>query len=145
MISLIGAVTELATTHFGKAIPVVIHGYGYPVPDGRGYLGGFWKLPGPWLEPGFRQKGYLAQNDVDLPRCTAIMKKLMDRFNDMLKSIPDSGPGLAHVTYLNLRGVLSNSLPGYKQSWDNELHPTKPGFEAVALEFRKVITTFPLP
>jgi hypothetical protein len=147
MVSLIGAVTQLAQTNFGKKIPVVIHGYGYPVPDGRGYLGGFWILPGPWLEPGFRQKGYLdaEQEEVDLPRCTAIMKRLINRFNEMLKSIPGSQPELAHVSYLDLRGLLSNAIPGYKQSWENELHPNKSGFEAVALAFRNCITSFPLP
>jgi hypothetical protein len=147
VVSLIGAVTELARTNFGGEIPVVIHGYDYPVPDGRGYMGGFWVLPGPWLEPGFRQKGYLvpSQDAVDLPRCTGIMKRLIDRFNGMLASIPRSDPSLSHVSYLDLRGVLSSAIPGYKQSWGNELHPTKPGFEAVALEFRKLLVTFPLP
>ena len=147
VVSLIGAVTELARTSFGKAIPVVIHGYDYPVPDGRGYMGGFWVMPGPWLEPGFRQKGYLVQagNALDLPRCTGIMKTLIDRFNAMLESIAGSEPALSHVSYLDLRGVLSSAIPGYKQSWGNELHPTKPGFEAVALEFRKRLVSFPLP
>lgn len=125
---------------------MIIHGYGYPVPDGRGYLGGFWILPGPWLQPGFLQKGYLnsAQKDVDLPRCTGIMKRLIDRFNAMLKSIPGS-QDLQHVSYLDLRPVLSNALPGYKASWENELHPTKAGFEAVAQTFRDRILTFPRP
>jgi hypothetical protein len=146
VVSVISAVTTLSLEHFQRKVPVIIHGYGYPVPDGRGYFGGFWILPGPWLEPGFRQKGYVsaAQQEVDLPRCTAIMKRLINRFNDMLKTIPGP-PDLDHVSYLDLRGVLSNALPGYKQSWENELHPTKPGFEAVALAFRNRIVGFPQP
>ena len=63
----------------------------------------------------------------------------------MLESIPGSEPALSHVSYLDLRGVLSSAIPGYKQSWGNELHPTKPGFDAVALEFRKRLVSFPLP
>jgi len=146
MVSVIGAVTTLSVTYFRRKVPVVLHGYGYPVPDGRGYRGGFWALPGPWLEPGFRQKGYLdaAERNVDLPRCTAIMKRLIDRFNAMLRTIPGP-PDMRHVSYLDLRSLLSNAVPGYEQSWENELHPTKPGFEAVALAFRDRILSFPEP
>jgi hypothetical protein len=36
----------------------VLHGYDYPVPDGRGVLGGGGALPGPWLDPAFRAKGF---------------------------------------------------------------------------------------
>src|SRR5688500_10520243 len=120
MTSVISAVTALAQQHFQKKIPVVIHGYAYPVPDGRGYASGFWILPGPWLEPGFRQKGYVTPDmkKIDLPRCTAIMKRLMDRFNQMVASIAGA-PGLEHVRYLDLRPVLTNGA-GYKQDWNDE-------------------------
>jgi lysophospholipase L1-like esterase len=135
MASLIGGVTELSKRYFNRVTPVIMHGYGYPVPDGRGYLGGFWKLPGPWLEPGFRQKGY-----ADLKQTTRLMADLIDLFNDMLASLPNQ-PGLGHVRYIDLRTLLSNTLEGraYRQSWANELHPSKKGFEAVAAEFSKVI------
>jgi len=140
MVSVISAVTALSRQYFRKTVPVVIHGYGYPVPDGRGYLGGFWVFPGPWLEPGFRQKGYL-----DLAKRCQIMAVLIDRFNDVIKSIP-SHPELRHVAYLDLRKVLSNALPtAYKQSWENELHPTESGFEVVAQKFNDLVLTFPKP
>jgi hypothetical protein len=50
---------------------------------------------------------------------------------------------LAHVSYIDLRGVLSNSLAAgaYKRSWGNELHPTKAGYAAVARVFNDVIVT----
>jgi lysophospholipase L1-like esterase len=141
MVSVISAATELSREHFGTTVPVVIHGYAYPVPDGRGYLGGFWVLPGPWLEPGFRRKGYLG-----LDQRIQLMMVLIDRFNEVLKSIP-AEPGLRHVVYLDLRKVLSNALAGgaYKHSWENELHPTKLGFQAVAQKFRDFVLTFPKP
>lgn len=146
MTSVISAVTALAEQQFQKKVPVVVHGYAYPVPDGRGYASGFWILPGPWLEPGFRQKGYVTpdRKRVDVPRCTAIMKSLMDRFNQMMASIAAT-PGLGHVHYLDLRAVLSNAVPGYKKDWNDELHPTRPGFEAVASKFHDLILTFPMP
>jgi hypothetical protein len=141
MVSVISGVTALSRHYFKRVVPIVIHGYGHPVPDGRGYLGGAWILPGPWLKPGFIQKGY-----PDLATNAGLVAQLLDRFNDMLGRIP-STPGLGHVTYLDLRNVL-NSDPvgaGYRKSWDNELHPTKPGFELVAAEFAKVIKGFPAP
>jgi hypothetical protein len=35
MASLVGVVTRLSESHFGEKTPVVIHGYDYPIPDGR--------------------------------------------------------------------------------------------------------------
>jgi lysophospholipase L1-like esterase len=142
VVSLASQVTELSKRYFdGRVTPVFLHGYDYPVPDGRGYLSGFWVLPGPWLEPGFRQKGY----EVLAQRCE-IMVDLIDRFNAVLKDIP-AHPGLGHVRYVDLRGTLSNELAGnrYKQWWANELHPTEGGYRAVAGKFHTAISTVPMP
>jgi hypothetical protein len=109
------------------------------VPDGRGYLGGAWILPGPWLKPGFIQKGY-----SDLATNTGLVGELIDRFNAMLQSIP-AAPGLGHVVYVDLRKVLDSDLGSYKKSWNDELHPTRPGFELVAAEFARIVMGFPLP
>ncbi len=142
VVSLAGQVTELSRRYFGgRATPVLLHGYDYPVPDGRGYMGGFWVLPGPWLEPGFRQKGY----DALAQRCE-IMIDLIDRFNRVLEAIP-AQPGLGHLRYVNLRNTLSGQLAGnrYKSSWANELHPTEDGYRAVAQKFHEAISRLPLP
>ena len=135
MIELAGAVTHLCHLTFGRALPILIHGYGHPVPDGRGYLGGFSFLPGPWLEPGFRLKGY-----TNLQECSDLMVTLIDRFNAVQASIA-GGPGLEHVRYVDLRDLLSNALAGaaYKKAWGNELHPTESGFLAVAGRFSQVL------
>jgi hypothetical protein len=140
MASLIGAVTELSSRTFGRKVPVLVHGYDYPVPDGRGYIGGFWVLPGPWLEPAFRLKGY-----ADMVERVRVMTDLIDRFNDMVASLAGQ-PGLEHVVYVNLRRTLSNELEGkkYKKTWANELHPTDLGFKTVAAEFHRIIATLPL-
>ena len=49
-------ITALCVRIFGDGtrIPIVIHGYGHPVPDGRGV--GFFNEPGPWLEPEFKAR-----------------------------------------------------------------------------------------
>ena len=133
--SVLGAVTELSRHYFGAALPIVVHGYDYPVPDGRGYLGGFWLLPGPWMEPGFRQKGYR-----DLAERAAIARALIDRFNGVLASLP-AQRGLTHVRVADLRGALPGTLVGrrYRRWWENELHPTARGFERVAARIAAAI------
>lgn len=139
--SVIGAITTLSQSLFGKKIPVLMHGYGYPVPDGRGFLGGFWVLPGPWLKPGFVAKGY-----HDIRQCCTILEDLIDRFNGLLQSIAGS-PGFEHITYVDMRPLLSNELPKlYKKSWTDELHPTDDGFKLVAEKLDQEINRVaPLP
>ena len=117
---------------------MVIHGYDYPVPDGRGYLGGFWVLPGPWLAPGFRNKGY---DDRQLQVRCDLMVTLIDRFNAVVRGSQE-GPSLGHLHYVDLRGTLSQQLRGlkaYKSWWNDELHPTEQGFAKVAAKFDTLI------
>ena len=130
--TIVTTVTELCRPAIdGQAIPILIHGYDYPVPDGRGFLGGWLFLPGPWLEPGFREKLFF-----DLPTTTAMMKIIIDQFNAMLSTLV-ADPAFSNVRYIDLRGTLSNNLANdeYKQWWANELHPTEQGFRAVADKF----------
>jgi hypothetical protein len=53
------------------------------------------------------------------------MKKLIDRFNDMLKGVAGQ---FQHVTYVDLRPL----LPATKTLWANELHPKEQGFKLAA-------------
>jgi lysophospholipase L1-like esterase len=130
--TILSAVTAIAEQRTGGRIPIIVHGYDYPVPDGRGFLGGWWFLPGPWLEPGFREKGFDRLSErVDL------MKVLIDRFNTMLSQLANR-PAFSHVHYVDLRNTLSTG-PGYKQLWANELHPTPKGFELVTKKLAAVI------
>ncbi|WP_119390836.1 SGNH/GDSL hydrolase family protein [Taklimakanibacter lacteus] len=126
--TILSAITAICTNHLGQPLPIVVHGYDYPVPDGRGYLGGFGPLPGPWLDPGFRRKGY-AQMTQRKQICVA----LIDRFNAMLKSLAGKPP-FAHVKFLDLRNTLAAGAT-YKNDWENELHPTERGYQKVAAKF----------
>jgi hypothetical protein len=110
-----------------QRVRIILHGYGYPIPDGDGVLGGWGPLPGPWLRPGFIEKGFdnLAQN-------TATMHLLMDRFNKMVESVSTE---FDHVKYLDLRKILAAT----KTLCANELHPKEKGFKLVAKEFEKAI------
>jgi lysophospholipase L1-like esterase len=132
---IISGLTTISKAYLNRPIPIVTHGYAYAVPDGRGFLGGFWLLPGPWLRPGFQKKGY-----ADLRVNRAVVADLIDRFNEMLEEVSAS-PQFAHVHYLNLRKTLKNDA-AYKQHWANELHPSRAGFQRVTKEFAGLISTF---
>lgn len=133
---LLMSITGLCQGTFGVTVPILMHGYDYPVPDGRGFLGG-WPFPGPWLDPGFREKNF-----EDLPVRIAMMQTLMNQFNDVVKLLP-AQPAFAHVRYIDLRGTLSNRLADYKDWWANELHPTEKGFEAVTERFAAELAKLP--
>jgi hypothetical protein len=126
-VTILHAITTICRNRIGRTVPILVHGYDYSVPDGRGYLGGWWLLPGPWLKPGFDQKGY--GRDAG----QRMVKQLIDRFNDMLAGIAGSAP-FAHVRHIDLRRTLSSGAD-YKTWWGNELHPTKRGFSAVTNKF----------
>jgi lysophospholipase L1-like esterase len=98
---LISGLTEIAMRLLKRPIPIIVHGYDYPVPDGRGFLGGFGPLPGPWLQPGFHRKGH-----SDLDDNIVVTERLIDAFNTMLRELARA-EGFGHVRYVNLRGTLS--------------------------------------
>jgi hypothetical protein len=112
----------------GARVPILVHGYDYPVPDGRGFLGGWGPLPGPWLEPGFREKGY-----DNLSERIGITRDLIDRFYTMLADATALS-AFSHVSVVDLRCALSIDLANdhYREWWGNGLHPTFKGFRKVA-------------
>jgi hypothetical protein len=129
-VTILEAVTDVTRKRTGRVVPIVVHGYAYAVPDGRGFWSGIGPLPGPWLRPGFRYKGYR-----DLDDCKDLMVELINRLNKMLEGVASAFP---HVRYLDLRRVLPNGAD-YKKWWDNELHPTEKGFKAVAAKFASLV------
>ena len=129
---IISGLTTIAQKYLGRPIPIVTHGYDYALPDGRGFWGGWGPLPGPWLEPGFQRKGH-----VDFGENSAVVVKLIDRFNTMLKDV-SATPGFGHVHYLNLRNTLKHGA-NYEKDWENELHPTEVGFKLVSKKFADLI------
>ena len=130
--SILSGLTAITKSYLGRPIPIVTHGYDYPVPDGRGFLGGWWKLPGPWLKPAFQRKGH-----DDLAKNTLLIRQLIDRFNTMLAAV-SALPEFAHVHYLDLRGTLKHDGT-YKKHWANEMHPNATGFDLVTKKFASLI------
>ncbi len=107
-------------------IHIVLHGYGYPIPDGRAVVRvlGF-SFVGPWLRPALVSKGYEQRTEQ-----AQITRNLMDDFNSMLKQFAANDPRLH---YIDLRPLISDS------DWENELHLKNSGFRRVAEEFNQVI------
>lgn len=138
------SINQICQQDVGRTFPILVHGYDYPVPDGRGFLGGWGPLPGPWLKPGFDEKLY-----VDIAVTTQMMAAIIDRFNSMLQRLV-AQPGIGEVHYVDLRRTLSNGAD-YKSFWANELHPTggepivggSDGFGAVAAKFQAVLSQLP--
>lgn len=130
--TILDSITCLCQRWLHRIIPILVHGYDYPIPDGR-----FLNVPrrGPWLQPAFLNRGY---NKLDLGPRTAVMKTLIDRLNSMqLKVVAQ--PGHEHVRHVEVRGTLAAT--DYKKMWGNELHPTSEGFTAVAGVFDGVLQT----
>jgi hypothetical protein len=99
--ALVAMLKSLGQTFFNRDIPVVIHGYGYAVADGRGFLSTSF-FSGPWLAPSLKEKGYDSLADR-----ISIIQTLIDRFNDMQRRIATNIPNIAHV---DARLVLSDML-----------------------------------
>ncbi|MEO8359365.1 MAG: hypothetical protein ABI672_04990 [Vicinamibacteria bacterium] len=127
----IGSVDAVARGTFGLPIRILIHGYDYPVPDGRGQFVGPTALGGPWLRSGFWLKGH-----TNLQRNRGVIRELINRFNDMQLALVDELelPNLVHV---DLRTTLSSML--YENDWDNETQPTEAGFRALARKIAAMI------
>ena len=120
----IGAVDAVGRGVFGLPLKIVIHGYDYPVPDGRGTTFGGVQARGPALRPAFWLKGH-----TNLQRNRGVIREVINHLNDMQISLVEELelPNLVHV---DLRNTLSAVL--YENDWDNELHPTETGFRALA-------------
>lgn len=120
----------LATAWGGEhaPVPVLVHGYDRPVPDGRNLT------PSPlfsWLwHPITKLRGY----DVDEGR--EIMQVLIGRLNGLLARLARQYPFVVHV---DLQGSLRTRKPEYIDDWENELHPRLVGFAALAAKIEAAI------
>lgn len=125
LVETVERIDGLCRGQLGGSLPIVLHGYGTPHPDGRGPLG---TGLGAWLRPDFTTAGYDRNDAGDDRRAFAAMKELIDRLNEMQREVAAASG--ANVVHVDLRPVL-RSTP-YTLDWGNELHPTADGFVRVA-------------
>jgi hypothetical protein len=106
-------------------MPIFVHGYDYPWPDGRGVLDlGLWKI-GPWFDDSFNHKNYTLSAPGGLQVRHDIVRQFIDALNVMLQGLAQKYAG--KVFYVDLRGTLKSEA-----DWANELHPGNDGFAALA-------------
>lgn len=110
-------------------IHIVIHGYGYAIPDGRAVLNfpfGF-RFLGPWLKPSLVAKGFTALTDGK-----TFVRTLVDMFN---KTLADIAAANANIHYIDLRNIIKTA------DWVNELHLRNSAYQQVAAEFDRVMSS----
>lgn len=103
---------------------LVFHAYDYAIPDGRGIC-----HLGPWLKPTFDLRGFPSQSAA-----FEVVKVMLTEFASMLRALAAAQPG---VTVIDAQGTLAP----VRESWHNELHPSRKGFEAFATRFHTELRT----
>ena len=132
LIRTLSAVTKICGDELNKTIvPILLHGYDYPIPDGRPVDILFYHK-GPWLKPSFDLKGYT------LDEARQVMQVLIDRMNEMQLDVLKD-PDFKHVKHVNLRNTLDAA--DHTTMWANELHPSIKGFKLIAEKFAAVLKT----
>jgi hypothetical protein len=106
---------------FSPGTHVLLHGYDFAIPDGRGVCN-----MGPWLSPTFALRNF-----PDRDSAAAVVKEMLTQFAAMLKSLEQH----PKVTFIATQGTLE-PVPA---AWHNELHPAKAGFERFADLFRDTL------
>lgn len=110
-------------------IQILIHGYGYAIPTGKGVVSLLGKqLIGPWLKPALVSKGITSYKDQ-----YNVVKRQVDMFNEMLAGLAKKYTGKVH--HIDLRPHITPT------DWVNELHLNRAGFDKAASFFDKQMRT----
>ena len=102
---------------------IYTHGYDWSTPTGKGTS--MWGIKvGPWMKPNLEKKGITDPADQQ-----SIIRELLQRFQTMLQSLAQE-PDFVVVPTI---GTLAPN------EWNDELHPTRKGFEKIAEKFRAAL------
>lgn len=107
------------------ATHLVFQGYDYAIPDGRGVC-----HLGPWLKPTLDLRGFPMTGNVRFE----VVKAMLSQFAQMLNTL---ATGNSNIMVVQTQGTLRVQ----KNSWHNELHPSKAGFESIAKVFHQALKT----
>lgn len=106
-----------------RAPVVLLHGYDYPVPDGRPFKLAGLPLAGPWLADAMDS----CQVAADLELRKGIAHNLIDSINIAFSRYAQPANG---IYFIDSRNTLDSGA-GYRGDWANELHPTAGGFDRI--------------
>ncbi|MBO0858665.1 MAG: hypothetical protein J2P21_09400 [Chloracidobacterium sp.] len=115
-------------------MPIFLHGYDYPFPDGRGVVHFLGYKVGPWFDETFNHKNYPNKSQEDLRKRRGILTIFIDAFNKMQLDLVQQFP--QKVFHVDLR----NTLPRHDE-WANELHPKNEGFAKLAAKIDVALQT----
>lgn len=101
---------------------IVTHGYAIPFASGEGVC-----HRGPWLQPSLLYRGWTTEAEQRV-----ILRDLLERFDALLDDMDDDA---RKFRYVRTQALLAN-----RTDWDNELHPSRNGFWAVAEAFDAAVT-----
>jgi len=108
----------------GSRIPIVLHGYDYPIPDGVNPAS--LDPEDSWLNSIITlQHGHACDPDG-----RDIMTALIDKLNVMMAELATTKFADRGVIHARLTGTLKAN--DYRQDWLNELHPTESGYGELA-------------
>ncbi|HET8796255.1 MAG TPA: hypothetical protein VFO89_01100 [Thermoanaerobaculia bacterium] len=103
---------------------IFTHGYGRVIPSGR--KAKLWGISvGPWIKPFLEAQGYRNRKEQQ-----AIVDELLRRFNAILDAF--AGPKFIKCDVAAVIGP---------DEWNDEIHPTRKGFEDAALIFLAALKT----
>jgi hypothetical protein len=151
LVHLVGSLVTFSERYFGERRPILIHGYGDPVPDGRDYP--IFGLSGPWLEPVFIRKGYVSdspQSGAELAANSRVLAELIRYFNE--ETLPLVKDEVARrfgdlLVIVDVRPAFSNEVASgrYQLDWRDEMHGTAAAFRRAAAIIDAEIRRIPMP
>ena len=107
---------EILSATPNRRIVVIIHGYDFAVPSGKGVCG-----YGPWLKPSLDYRGW-----TNPTQAKSIVKNVLSRLSGLLMSLASRRHD---VFFVETQGTLA------AKDWNDELHPKGPGFKQIAIKF----------
>lgn len=107
----------------GPLAPVFAHGYDYIIPANKPVRYDGIAISGPWVLPEMENMGIPPEMQV------LVGREMIDWFNRMLAQLEREHSETGYFAHIDLRNTL---LPA---QWQNEIHPTRQGFEVIAARF----------
>jgi hypothetical protein len=117
------AVVAMRDEHAPRCL-IITHGYGNAIPSGR--KARLWGISaGPWIKPFLEARGYTKKTEQQ-----QIVDALLSRFRSMIGTFAS-----ASFLVCDVASVIG------KDEWNDELHPTRKGFEDASNVFRDTLRT----